>query len=305
MADQRNGGIIWTETTWNPVRGCSKVSPGCANCYAERMAARFCGPGEPYHGTIADGRWTGKVRLEEDALTAPMRWRKPRRIFVCSMSDLFHPEVPDSYIGKIFGVMAEAHQHTFQVLTKRAQRMLEWSKSVAHYPKGDRSKSPVPGWPPNVWLGVTAEDQKRVDERIPLLLQTPAAVRFVSCEPLLGPVDLAKAGAVWSDMNDKIIPGCRSIGTKEINWVIVGGESGPGARPMHPDWARGLRDQCQAAGVPFLFKQWGEWGPRTGDQGVPDYAFFKGPGAECHVWRVGKKAAGRLMDGRTWDEFPK
>jgi len=213
------------------------------------------------------------IILHPDRLEKPLHWREPRMIFVNSMSDLFHEDVPHNFIGRICGVMAEAHWHTFQILTKRAKEMAEFSRALAHYPKGDRAQRPVHGWPPNVWLGVSAEDQRRADERIPLLLQTPAAVRFVSLEPLLGPVDiLAVSSAPRCSQPIKGLYGVDTMcalrkghtgdhspiwrGDRTIlDWVIVGGESGPGARPMHPDWARGVRDQCAAAGVPFFFKQ--------------------------------------------------
>jgi protein gp37 len=213
------------------------------------------------------------------------------------MSDLFHENVEFAHIVAIFRVMAIAQHHTFQILTKRPQRMLEVMNLLPEalktiFPAEKHPEVNAPGWPlPNVWLGVSVENQRAADERIPLLLQTPAAVRFLSCEPLLGPVDLkpylepyirtkhdgSKRGTVWAD------PG--------IDWIIVGGESGPGARPMHPDWVRGIRDQCVAAGVPFFFKQWGEW----------KLSWMAG---EYQWMRVGKKAAGRLLDGRTWDELP-
>lgn len=241
MADQRNGGIAWCEETWNPVRGCSRVSEGCRHCYAERVAARFSGPGKPYEGLAvmkSDGpHWTGKVRLVAAALDLPLRWRKPRRIFVNSMSDLFHKGLTDHEILKVFVTMARARQHTFQILTKQPRRMLEWFLVCADDTVRPLAWAGVP-WPlPNVWLGVSVEDQETADERIPLLLQTPAAVRWVSAEPLLGPIEFPTMLRNW------------------IDWLVVGGESGPGARPMHPDWARGLRDQCVAAGVPFFMKQ--------------------------------------------------
>ncbi|SHX95720.1 bacteriophage protein gp37 [Mycobacteroides abscessus subsp. abscessus] len=310
-------GIEWTDATWNPVTGCDKVSPGCHYCYAETFAERWRGTRGHYFETGFD------VQLRPDKLDLPLRWTKPRKVFVNSMSDLFHDKVPDEYIARVFAVMALAPQHTFQLLTKRHGRMrallnsraflqLVWDAwSVEDGP--DESESlgtdPAERWPlPNVWLGVSAEDQKRADLRIPALLDTPAAVRFVSAEPLLGPIDLhadpiGKDSVFW-------------IG--HLDWVIVGGESGPAARPMHPDWARSIRDQCVAGGVPFLFKQWGEWRPWMREDAV---------GRECWVnqdtgriaengdaalklgsWnlvnRVGKKRAGRELDGRTWDQYP-
>lgn len=227
-------GIEWTDATWNPIRGCSRVSPGCENCYAERVAARFSGDGMPYEGLARIGkngpRWTGKVRLIQDVLEEPLRWKKPRRVFVNSMSDLFHENLTDTEIGKMFGVMAVARRHTFQVLTKRPNRMQSWFSP----------RAPII---PNVWLGVSVEDQQRADERIPLLLATPAAVRFVSYEPALGPVDLRPY--LYGDV------------TPHLDWVIVGGESGPGARPFDVAWARDVVAQCRAAGVACFTKQIG------------------------------------------------
>lgn len=321
--------IEWTEATWNPLRGCSKVSDGCRNCYAETVANRFSGPGQPYEGTISEGRWNGHIRLVPEVLIKPVRWRRPRRIFVNSMSDLFHPDVPFDFIDQVFAVMALAPQHTFQVLTKRPERMMHYLQGLekrgarqvladtAEAVSGDEDAgifvanrigagaTSKPGWPlKNVWLGVSVENQRAADERIPILLQTPAAVRWLSCEPLLGPVDLSFN--VQFEHSDNEGFGVESI--KGIDWIVVGGESGHKARPMHPDWARSLRDQCQAVGVPFLFKQWGEWAP---GMNFPDFipssisASDMGFGDDLNnMWRVGKKAAGRELDGRTWDEYP-
>lgn len=318
-------GIEWADATWNPVTGCDKVSPGCDHCYAETFAERWRGTEGHYFERGFD------VQLRPDKLDLPLRWTKPRRIFVNSMSDLFHDKVPDEYIARVFAVMALAPQHTFQLLTKRHGRMRtllrdgEFQQQVydawgqLEMPKGRPSMEDWPwsGWPlPNVWLGVSAEDQKRADLRIPALLDTPAAARFVSAEPLLGPIDLhgdpiGKDSVFW-------------IG--HLDWVIVGGESGSGARPMHPDWARSLRDQCLAAGVPFLFKQWGEW---RWTREADDYEYERAhgdlyPNAKWEtvspdgvvvadnipqpgfatMQRVGKKRAGRELDGRTWDQYP-
>lgn len=307
-------GIEWTDATWNPATGCDKVSPGCDRCYAETFAERWRGTRGHYFETGFD------VQLRPDKLGLPLRWTKPRRIFVNSMSDLFHDKVSDTYIAKVFAVMAAAPHHTFQVLTKRHGRMRSllnnptFFETVADYwpefgpmPLGtDRRLWPLP----NVWLGVSAEDQKRADLRIPALLDTPAAVRFVSAEPLLGPIDLhgdpiGKDSVFW-------------IG--HLDWVIVGGESGPGARPMHPDWARSMRDQCVAAGVPFLFKQWGEFRPVVPSDGdvtpdryvqcetgrsVDDDGMWNVSGGHwCAMRKLGKKRAGRELDGRTWDQYP-
>jgi len=237
----RTTNIEWTDATWNPVRGCSRVSEGCRNCYAERQAARFKDVGQPFHQFVkrhvnGEPRWTGKVELVEKHLDDPLHWKIPRRIFVNSMSDLFHEALPDEVIDRVFAVVTLCPQHAFQVLTKRPERMLSYCSSnatlgrlVSLVAKSIGIEGVTVNWTwkddgftgvhfPNVWLGVSVEDQKTADERIPLLLQTPAAVRFVSYEPALGPVD-------WRQ-----IP--------HLDWVIVGGESGPGARPFDIAWAR-------------------------------------------------------------------
>lgn len=259
MADQRKGGIAWTDTTWNPIRGCSRVSEGCRNCYAERMAARFAGPGQPYEGLVTDGRWNGKVRLVREHLLDPLHWRRPRRVFVNSMSDVFHPEVPDDDILRLFMVMREASQHSFELLTKRPERMRyllsNWLPAAEAAARGNLELSPPPP-APNIWLGVSVEDQATADRRIPPLLKTPAAVRWVSCEPCLGPIDLDPwIGCTCEDPQG--CPGVAGDGCPGLNWVIVGAESGPHRRPMSPDWVLNLRDQCHAAGTAFFFKSWG------------------------------------------------
>lgn len=256
--------IEWTDATWNPVRGCSIVSEGCRNCYAMKQAHRFSGEGMPYEGLTELGpqgpRWTGTIRLVPELLDAPLRWKTPRRIFVNSMSDLFHEDVPDEFIVSVFTVMAIAEKHTFQVLTKRPRRMLDllskWTSEDLYTAWHDFTGEPpeVSAWPlPNVWLGVSVEDQKTADERIPILLQTPAAVRFVSAEPLLGPVDLQRSDEL------AMVQCVRNGSTIErgIDWVIVGGESGPGARPCDVAWIRSIVEQCQAAAVPCFVKQLG------------------------------------------------
>jgi len=266
--------IEWTEETWSPIVGWSKAGPV----------------------------WTGNLALApEHIMTAPLRWKKPRVVFVNSMGDLFHEGVPDEWIDQVFAVMVLCPQHTFQVLTKRAERMRAW---VRRY----RDKSVVEGMDigdgpitferafAHVWLGVSAEDQVRADERIPALLGTPAAVRFVSCEPLLGPVDLSRVclvpqidalGGAYVESGMPYVgewdvdgPYPADAQRRSLNWVIVGGESGPGARPMHPDWARSIRDQCEAAGVPYFFKQWGEW--RPGRPRAQIYASAGGPERKNH-----------------------
>ncbi|MBF6187600.1 phage Gp37/Gp68 family protein [Nocardia farcinica] len=296
--------IEWTDKTWNPVTGCTRTSEGCRHCYIERTVPmrvagrRFSGP---------EIGATLPVQLHHSRLGQPLLWRKPRRIFVCSMADLFHDDVPDEFIGTVFDVMARAPQHTFQVLTKRPARvralLSRWATQAG---KGFRASWRCDGgawadteaWPlPNVWLGVSVEDQRWADIRIPALLDTPAAVRFVSAEPLLGPIDLTRRGLLAPDEFER-----------RLDWVIVGGESGRGARPMHPEWARSLRDQCSAAGVPFLFKQWGEY-ITTEQMTEATYMTWdiEHGSAQYHPsvqWRVGKKRAGRELDGRTWDEFP-
>lgn len=340
-----NSGIEWTDATWNPVVGCSVVSPGCTNCYAMKMAARLeamapkpDGRGNHglihYEGTTQHSRagavWTGKVALAPDPiLLAPLRWRRPRRIFVNSMGDLFHESVPDEWIDKVFAVMALAPQHTFQVLTKRARRMRAYMTSnertgdfepMMRIIEAARKIRPdnlynMTDWPlPNVWLGVSVEDQTRANERIPDLLATPTAVRFVSAEPLLGPINLRRIRIAPNhhtiiDALDGYAmvdtPG-RERERTMLDWVIAGGESGPHARPMHSAWVRSLRDQCATAGVPFFFKQWGEWlpiafvgdGPRL--QLKDHHTFPDG----TMVRRVGKRVAGRLLDDRTHDAFP-
>lgn len=326
--------IEWTKETWNPIVGCSVVSPGCTNCYAMRQALRLSkNPATPhYAGTVEMSRggpvWTGKVALASDkVLTAPLRRRKPTMYFVNSMGDLFHEDVPDDWIDQVFAVMALAPQHTFQVLTKRAGRMREYmdaehkvAAQMLEFCK--KGQAPLPGtfrWPlPNVWLGVSAEDQARADERIPHLLATPAAIRFVSAEPLLGQVDLTRQ--LYEHAT-----GLRTA-TPNLDWIIVGGESGKGARPMHPDWARSIRDQCAAAGVPFFFKQRGEW-TWTYDRDLDDLDWrlcdmiakdtpngrwmnldgghgFHGDRVVM-MQRVGKKAAGNHLDGRRHLEMPR
>ena len=235
--------IEWSEAVWNPVTGCDQVSPGCANCYVKTFAERWRGvAGHPYERGF-------DLQLRPDRLQAPLSWKKPRTIFVNSMSDLFHPDIPPEYLDRVFATMTEAAQHTFQVLTKRPERAAELADRWA--------------WPPNVWLGVSVENQ-RWTSRIEILRTIPAAVRFLSCEPLLAPLDLG--------------------GLVDVDWVIVGGESGAGARPMAAEWARSIRDQCVAAGVAHFFKQWGD---------------FDAAGV-----RRGKKAAGRTRDGRIWSETP-
>lgn len=292
--------IEWTDETWNPTIGCSPVSKGCRNCYAARESIRLAGRFDHYKG-LARSRstggavFTGAVKLMEGRLEQPLRWRKPRRVFVDSMSDLFHPGVPDDFIDHVFAVMALSPSHTFQVLTKRPERMVAyvsivdgwrryttWAANGSRLLRGlnrkDQATGVPPRWPlPNIWLGTSVEDQAAGDERIPHLLRTPAAVRFLSCEPLLGPLDLGtwvhppRRGKIAFTTTPETHPEDAPVTIRSdlIQWIIVGGESGPNARPMHPDWVRSLHDQCRAAGVPFFMKQGS--GSRPGKQyDLPD-----------------------------------
>ena len=283
MADRST--IAWCDATINPCFGCSPVSEGCRNCYAARMAHRS---GELTAGTVKDGRWTGKINRFQERMDQAFLWRKPRRIFVGSMTDLFHEEIPNYFLDEVFQFMAVAKQHTFLLLTKRPERARQYivGMSNARFDRDrmlydPRTRGPVLAfsnrpWPlPNVWHGVTAENQAMADERIPILLDTPAAKRFVSVEPMLGPVDLTCIN--YPDAVDHevgLLDALRGMSCDDdpthpaLDWVIAGGESGPHARPMHPDWVRSLRDQCKAARVPYFFKQWGEWAPYDPDNGI-------------------------------------
>ena len=319
MADRTK--IEWTMApdgtpgaTWNPITGCSRVSKGCEHCYAERLAgtrmkhhpSRTGLTRDTQHGPV----WTGEVRFNEEWLMQPFKWARPRRIFVAAHGDLFHENVFYKWLDRIWAVMALNSRHTFLVLTKRPEVMKDYlesrSKSVDYWEDRARDMGHTFKWAagldeptiallkfpvPNVWCGISAEDQGTFDLRRASLRDTPAAVRWISFEPLLGPIDASAA-----------LPA--------LDWAVVGGESGPGSRPMHPDWARSLRDQCQVAGVPYFFKQWGDWLPRL-QTPVQSLARSK----ECYInnprgvygpqamYHVGKKAAGRMLDGRTWDQF--
>lgn len=341
MADKSK--IEWTDSTWNPITGCTPVSEGCASCYAKREAeGRLRGK----YGYPQDEPF--RVTFHEDKLEQPLKWRRPRKIFVCSMGDLFHEAVTNEMLDDVFDVMALASHHTFLILTKRPERMKEylfllpdrigygdafceavreadqddpddlsgavmnqWVKKVLSVEAGIANIAKLEqGVPlPNVWLGVTAENQQRADERIPLLLQIPAAKHFVSVEPMLGPVN-------FEDVPVGMLGPLRPVrkGLPEdiprLDWVICGGETGANARPMHPDWVRSLRDQCQGAQVPFFFKSWGEF---VEEDNSPLDAVLP---ASCTLfwqtdandgpclYRVGRKRAGRMIDGRTWDEEP-
>lgn len=239
--------IEWTDVTWNPVTGCTKVSPGCKNCYAEGIADRFFTKQYPPNADGSPRKFTD-VRCHPERLEEPLHWKKPRRVFVNSMSDLFHEDVPAEFIGHTFGVMWQAARHTFQILTKRPQRML----AIVSELTADHSRSRFAGpWPlPNVWLGVSVENQKQADERIPLLVDTPAAIRFLSVEPQLEAVSLFDWLGPYGPARSLQQP-------PQLDWVICGGESGPGARPFNLAWAESLLEQCRAAGVPFFMKQMG------------------------------------------------
>lgn len=311
-------GIEWTDSTWNPIRGCSRVSEGCRNCYAESVAARFSGIGQAYEGLAeykgGQPRWTGQVRLIEKHIEDPLRWKAPSKIFVNSMSDLFHPEVKDEWLMKIFAVMAQAPQHTFQVLTKRPERMLEVlaNSEVSGYFQRSYGKWPLP----NVWWGVSVEDQASANERLPLLIHCNAAVRIVSYEPALGPVDFAAAMGFNVDKSVRLRSLTGPMGGALLHWIICGGESGPHARAMHPDWARDTRDFCASLGISFFFKQWGEWAPwkpgfaagEVRHMRARDGELFREPllaGASgTPMVRVGKKAAGASLYGVEWKELP-
>ncbi len=270
--------IEWTDVTWNPTRGCSRVSPGCEHCYAERQAHRMNHPGGAYEGltrmTARGPTWTGEVRLVSDQIDAPLRWKKPRMVFVDSMSDLFHEKVDTEFIRSVFEVMAACPQHTFQLLTKRPrqmQKVIDWiavtfDGSVGT-PRNRQTLERIP-WPlPNVWLGVSCENQDAADARIPLLLDTPAAVRFVSAEPLLGPINFSGKPTTPKTQG---AAANQDLGIRKLHWVIVGGESGPGARPCWVDSIRRIVDQCRAAGVATFVKQLGARPYQIGESPEPE-----------------------------------
>lgn len=370
MADTSS--IEWTDATWNVLTGCSLASPGCTNCYAMKLAGTRLRNHPSREGltvqTKAGPVWTGEVRFNREWLDQPLRWKRPRTIFVCAHADLFHESVPTDTLDQIFAVMALAGQHTFQVLTKRSAVMQAyfadcgWRSRVMHHVV-DLQPSPLwngsafqaehelrtNGFLPNVWLGVSVEDQLRARQRIPDLLSTPAAHRFISAEPLLGPVDLRSIGtmrwrgaecldALTGTLSGMFGDYCPTR-LPALDWVIAGGESGSGARPMDPAWARTLRDQCLATETMFMFKQWGAWAPLdalrldgarwatdapvSGRRGnVPDWlnryvTFERDAGAirvRGHsftdhvtdlVYRVGKGRAGRLLDGLEHNDYPR
>lgn len=285
--------IEWTEATWNPVTGCTEISPGCKNCYAKGMAKRLKAMGQHKY------RNEFKVTTHPECLDEPLKWKKPRRIFVCSMGDLLHEDVPDEFRNEMFDVIRlKADWHTYIILTKRPERALAFTERLGWKP-----------WPNNIWLGVTAENQERFDERWRHLKNIPAAVKFVSYEPGLGslmlPADFLELG--------------------KRAWVICGGESGSGARPLHPDWVRSLRDQCEKADVKFFFKQWGEWQISSAENGHYDCDMTRNGAVWVHndasittpsshrdkegtepyaMIRIGKKKAGRMLDGVIHDAMP-
>lgn len=288
-------GIEYLDATWNPVTGCTHVSEGCRNCWAERMAKR------------QNKAW-GQVYLHPERLEQPLHWRRPRRVGVCFMGDLFHPSVPIEYMYNVMHAMEDATQHTFFVLTKRPDGIID---AIARLE--------------NVVVGVSVEDQVTAEERIWRLLATPSKHRWVSIEPMLGAVDLSQVGhSTKAGKNpDQILNAL--LGTSnmwegaKIDWVVLGGESGPGARPMHPDWARSVRNRCVATGVPFFFKQWGDWAEVDSSREICDWmdgdlaVSSRGTSrpwtddwdeTEVHMRRIGKKRAGRELDGRTWDQLP-
>ena len=357
--------IEWADSTWNIITGCSVVSAGCTNCYAMKLAGTRLQHHPSRAGLTRESKagpvWTGDVRFNEGWFTQPLQWKKPRRIFVCAHGDLFHESVPNEWIDKVFAVMALTPHHTYQVLTKRPDRLRKyisdpptvrrvyelacdlaiWGKLrvVLIAPGSDETKAPagprvfLDQWPlPNLWLGTSVEDQARADERIPLLVDTPAAVRWISAEPLLGSVDLKRwlvcascadeVGAYKNEPRPLTTFDVGYCGNSRLNWVVVGGESGIGSRPMNPDWVRNIRNDCAAAGVAFFLKQWGDWIAAAPDQtgynevlGSP-VATIDGKIYDAEnviIWaqtgglmaRVGKKIAGRLLDGKQHDGYPK
>lgn len=315
--------IEWASESWNPVVGCTKISAGCQHCYALRFAVRLAhnpklsvDARERYMSTVhkANGHWewTGRMALFPERLEQPLHWRKLRRVFTVSMGDFFHCLVPFSFQCEILQVIGKCPQHTFLILTKRTDQLEMWEHAAGWHPY------------PNLWLGVTAENQEQADKRIPVLLQTPAAKRWVSLEPMLEEIDLHWISSSGYRMLSRWYgpDGFDETGSQPErnplwpNWVVLGGESGPGAHPLHPDSVRSVRDQCVEAGVPFLFKQWGAWFPRdqwehSPELMLPDDDEAYQPGPRTHIFpdgtvahRIGKKRAGRLLDGQLWDQYP-
>ncbi|MBB3297851.1 MULTISPECIES: phage Gp37/Gp68 family protein [unclassified Rhizobium] len=353
--------IEWTDATWNPITGCSVVSPGCTNCYAMKLAGTRLKHIPSRAGLTRDTKagpvWTGEVRFNEQWLDEPLRWKRPRMIFVCAHGDLFAEGVPDDWIDRVFAVMALSQHHIFQVLTKRPERMRTYVREMQRCFEDDHREfsrrwgaaaADAAGSPcaagaiedrayplPNVWLGVSVEDQKRADERIPILLDTPAAIRWISAEPMLGPIDLnnicftdgdaeirydALTGEAWVENSQSA--SAYDCGLPFLDWIVAGGESGTDCRPMHPHWAHALRDQCYDAGAPFLFKQWGNWIVASHDNGHYDSAMATndaiwldvdgrqakpscdGMREPIGMFRVTKSRAGRLLDGVEHNGYP-
>lgn len=368
--------IEWTDATVNAINGCTVLSPGCTNCYAMRLAGTRLRNHPTRAGLTRPSKagpvWNGNVRLNEEQLLQPLRWMRPRRIFWNAHGEMFHQAVPDAWIDRCFAVMALTPHHVHQVLTKRADRMRTYfadagvegriARAILDLTIANPKLLAIAPWPvqsvgeldepadvrvalplPNVWLGVSVEDQQRADERIPNLLATPAAIRWLSCEPMLGPIDLGQ-------LQDCLPVNAWLTWLDGLDWIVVGGESGPGARPMHNMWAKNLRDQCAATAVPFFFKQWGDWSPVcamsdidtdhlyykprhvdasrrckvdqlvmqasgrvfpldewsrcTGENpATGDFAHLAGTGAMTFM-RIGKSAAGRLLDGVQHDGMP-
>lgn len=350
MADTK---IEWSDKVWNCIRGCSIVSDGCRFCYAMRQAHRFNFEGGPYQGltvlTSTGPKWNGDVTLLPDKLGDPMRWKKPARIFVNSMSDVFHEGVDDSFIDRIFGVIQLCPQHIFQILTKRPERMMQYMNEPGRGGKvmeaaareafdqdtlvsrhGKLPETAEYHWeasnqlgqsvitvktgtwpPPNAWLGTSVENQKTFVERMEYLVATKASVRWLSVEPLLGPIDASVVihPSGWV---------ATAYALANTHWVVVGGESGPGARPMHPEWACTLRDQCNTRGIPYFFKQWGDWSPQAANGFtqwpviepnkpvlLPAHPGRQGQDSHQVMVRLGKHKAGRVLDGREWNEYPR
>lgn len=342
--------IEWTDATWNPITGCAIVSPGCANCYAMKLAGTRLQHHKSRAGLTVETKtgpvWNGITRFNEEWLDQPLRWKRPRRVFVCAHGDLFAESVPDAWIDQVFAVMALCPQHTFQVLTKRAARMRAYLSAPTRQASingaiwaalgtlrgskiehGGNWRCALPL--PNVWLGVSAEDQRRADERVIDLLGTPAAIRYVSAEPLLGRIQFrnlkpgpegitldALRGAFTATQTAKIdLASLLPLPERRpgLDWVIVGGESGHGSRPMHPEWEREIRTDCEAAFVPYFGKQWGAWMPTAADDGEwPENAEsmirlrvdgYRGPDG-WPMQRVGKTFAGRLFDGAEHNGMP-
>lgn len=327
MGDQRKGGIAWTEQTWNPIRGCSRVSEGCRFCYAEEMAARFCGEGQPYEGlaTRNPARWTGEVRLIAKHLADPVRWKRPRMIFVNSMSDLFHEKLSNEQIAAVYGMMVAAPWHVFQVLTKRPERRREWHRWLSEQDKdprevlaraarqalvgasdadieaflnrGEWTWGPHRVWPAaNIWEGVSVEDQRTADERIPILLDTPAALRWISAEPLLGLLSVDRwVRPRWGALTAR---NTRPLESECLDWVVVGGESGPHARVCEIVWIRSIMRECAEGAVPCFTKQLG-YRAQDAVNGIAGRGLVvPADAADLVSTRL------RCPAGKDWDEWP-